>query len=175
MTLLQWYASQSGLLFTILSFAVLLSPYLGTISDRHGPRPLTIAGLSLITLIFAALGTVMISGSPTSTTLLCGLLLLLGISIVCIQNPNIREISVVVKKQEKLRPGRFGDGAGMAQGYALLNMAYGIGTLLGPLSSGFLVGSFDWRTMCLSFAGLNGLSAVLMVFFSGEGFGHVGS
>ncbi len=99
----------------------------------------------------------------------CILLVLLGICLCCIQTPNTVDISVTVEAEEKRHPGRFGDGGGTAQGYAFLNMAFGFGSLIGPLWGGFLIDSLGWRMMCLSFVLLNGLSVGVMVFFSGEG------
>ena len=153
----------------VLSFSVLLSPWIGSFADCHGPRLLSIIGLVLSALNFALLGTIITSDSNPRKVLLYGLLILLGVGVCCVQIPNIAEISVMVKREEELRPGRLGKGGGMAQGYALLNMAYGIGTLIGPVSAGLFVDHLGWPWMCLCFAGLNGLSVVLMAFFSGEG------
>ena len=74
-----------------------------------------------------------------------------------------------MEAEEKRQPGRFGRGGGTAQGYAFLNMAFGFGSLIGPLWGGFLIDSLGWRIMCLSFVLLNGLSVGIMVLFSGEG------
>lgn len=76
---------------------------------------------------------------------------------------------MTVEAEEKKQPGRFGIGGGTAQGYALLNMAFGIGSLIGPLWGGFLIDSLGWRIMCLSFVLLNGLSVGVIVLFSGGG------
>lgn len=110
----------------------------------------------------------------TNKVVLCILLVLLGSCLCCIQTPNTVEISVTVEAEEKKQPGRFGLGGGTAQGYAFLNMAFGFGSLIGPLWGGFLIDSLGWRIMCLSFVLLNGLSVGVMVLFSGEGINFSG-
>lgn len=67
------------------------------------------------------------------------------------------EINQPVEKKQKECPGIFGEQGATAQVYALYNVAWAIGQLVGPTLSGTLVEMAGWPTMvtvmgCLSAA-----------------------
>ena len=91
----------------------------------------------------------------------------LGFALGFIQTPNMVEIGLVVDAEETEHPGCFGEGGAMARAYALSNMVYAAGTLVGPVVTGALMDGRGWVPLCLTFLGVNGLSAVIMLALSG--------
>lgn len=83
--------------------------------------------------------------------LLCGLLALTGLMLSLTFPPIMAEISGVVEAKEKkmLANGEagYGKGGAYAQAYALFNMAFAGGCLIGPLLAGFVVQANGWATM----------------------------
>lgn len=60
------------------------------------------------------------------------------------------EISAVVVSIEKAKPGVFGTQGAMAQAYALFNLAFAAGCLVGPVWGGMVNERAGWGTMCWS-------------------------
>ena len=57
------------------------------------------------------------------------------------------EISLVVVEIEQKRPGVFGKNGAMAQAYALFNLAFSGGCLVGPVWGGLVNQRAGWGTM----------------------------
>lgn len=77
------------------------------------------------------------------------------------------DIDHAVSLEEKKRPGSLGNRGAAAQGFGLFNLAYAIGTLIGPLWAGFLVQDAGWGTMAWSLGLLSGVAAVTTFLFTG--------
>ena len=171
MELFGWTPTVGGLLFMAFSFSCVADPYLGKLANRQGPRLLSMIGFGVSMAGFVALSTVT-RDTPTTKALLVVLFVLFGFCFAFIQTPNMVEISVVVDAYATQNSSRFGPGGGMAQAYALFNVANAAGSLIGPAWSGTLRLSVGWSNMCYSFVALNALSVALIVLFSGGWIGN---
>lgn len=107
------------------------------------------------------------SNTSADIALLIVLLLLQGVSIVFVEITAMTEVSQVVGDYEADFPGTFGDKSPLAQAYALFNMAFAGGQLLGPILAGGVRVWAGWSTMTLILGIVCGLTAMPMGFLSG--------
>ncbi|KAF1955223.1 MFS general substrate transporter [Byssothecium circinans] len=158
-----WHSTGAGLLFLPIVIPSFLGPLFGYISDRYGGRyPATIGFLlacpPLACLRFVDTNTI------HDKVLLCALLALIGLFLTLTFPPFMAEISAVVADKEKkmLENGEkgYGKGGAYAQAYALFNMAFAAGCVVGPLLAGFIVQEKGWATMAWVLGLLSAVTAV---------------
>ncbi|KAF3391577.1 hypothetical protein F1880_007690 [Penicillium rolfsii] len=162
----KWSSSGAGLIFTTTAIPSFAGVYVGKVISRFGGRipgafAFGIASISWIAMRFVQ------SNTATDITLLVVLLLLQGLSIVFIEITAMTEVSQVVGDYEVEFPGAFGDKSPVAQAYALFNMAFAGGQLLGPILAGSIRVWAGWSTMTLIIGLVCGLTAIPMGLFSG--------
>jgi MFS family permease len=126
------------------------------IVDRSGPRTVSVCGFALICPVLFLLRLIQ-NDSTSSQALFFVLLTLAGVSFTAQIVPLMAEINHPVEKKERECPGIFGEQGATAQAYALYNVAWAIGQLIGPALSGGLVETAGWPVMvtvmgCLSAA-----------------------
>jgi MFS family permease len=122
-------AARSGLELMAMPLAFgAVAPFAGRLADRVGARPLTVAGMALVTVALVLMGALL---PPTAGLLV--LLALLGIGMGLFTSPNNASIMGAAPAQQ----------AGMASG--VLNMTRGMGTALGLALTGsiFVVAGGD--------------------------------
>ena len=95
------------------------------------------------------------------------MLSLIGLCLALVMTPLMAEIDHVVKLEEKRRPGSLGKRGAAAQGFGLLNAAFAVGTLIGPLWAGFVVQKAGWGTMGWTLGLLSGVAAVATLVWTG--------
>jgi MFS family permease len=79
--------------------------------------------------------------------LLCTLLGIIGLGVNFIAIPLSAEISFAIEAKEKDQPRIYGSRGAYAQGYALLNMGFATGALVGPLWAGYMMTEKGWSTL----------------------------
>lgn len=158
-----WTSTGAGLLFLPIVVPGFLAPLFGWLSDKYGGRYFSALGFicscpPLVCLRFINTNTIQ------DKVLLCALLALVGLFLSLTFPPIMAEISGVVEDKEKtmLASGRagFGPGGAYAQAYALFNVAFAGGCMIGPLLAGFIVESKGWSTMALVLGVLSFVAAV---------------
>lgn len=107
------------------------------------------------------------ANTTSDIVLLTALLLFLGLAIVTVEVASMTEVSQVVGDYETENPGAFGDKSPTAQAYALFNMAFAAGQLLGPILAGGIRVSAGWAAMTLVLGVLCGVTAIPIGLFSG--------
>jgi MFS family permease len=158
-----WNSTGAALLFLPIVIPSLLSPLWGWLSDTYGGRYLVVVGFlcgcpPLICLRFVDENTM------KDKVLICALLAVSGFFVGMTFAPVMAEISAVAEAKEKKmlangRPG-FGKGGAFAQAYALYNVAFAGGCMVGPLLAGFLVEDSGWGTMAAVLGALSAVTAV---------------
>lgn len=144
----------AGLIFIALvipSFVV--SPIGGWIIDTRGTKGITLLGV-LLEVPFLVVLRFPNSTSPRvgQIVLMCVLLVLNGSACALFMPAAMVEIAHIVDIEEQRKPGLFGKQGAYAQAYALFNVAYSLGCLVGPLVAGSIRDSAGWATMCWSLA-----------------------
>ncbi|KAF9334162.1 hypothetical protein BG006_002620 [Podila minutissima] len=109
-----------GLTFLAISLPTFISPVAGWFSDKYGGKYMSIAAITLCAIFVTVLG---IPGIPLWTMIL----FLVGIGGTCATyiTPVLGELSAVVRVT--------GDGDGFARAFALFNMFFSLGMVVGPL------------------------------------------
>lgn len=125
-----WGSLGAGLVFLALTLPTFLGPLVGWWVDHHGPRLPGALSYVLGVPFFVLLR--LIQDDTTSAKVgFCALLAGIGLSIGLAISPIMVEISNVVVDMERKRPGIFGEKGAMAQAYALFNLFFAAGSLIG--------------------------------------------
>ncbi|KAF8987627.1 hypothetical protein BGZ52_003541 [Haplosporangium bisporale] len=109
-----------GLTFLAISLPTFISPVAGWFSDKYGGKYMSMAAITLCAIFITVLG---IPDIPLWTVIL----FLVGIGGTCATyiTPVLGELSAVVRVT--------GDGDGFARAFALFNMFFSLGMVVGPL------------------------------------------
>lgn len=158
-----WTSTGAALLFLPLVIPSFLAPLFGWLSDRYGGRYFVVVGFVCACPPFVCLRYVD-ENTISDKVLLCALLAVAGLFLALTFPPIMAEISSVVEAKEKSmlasgNPG-FGPGGAYAQAYALFNVAFAAGCMVGPLLAGFIVEARGWQTMAWVLGLLSAISAV---------------
>ncbi|OCL02398.1 MFS general substrate transporter [Glonium stellatum] len=161
-----WDATKAGLIFLpYMCPFILLSPVVGSLSDKWGSRALAAAGFIsgcpfLICLRFVT------HSSSTQIAILCILLLLNGISGALTLPSLMAEVSRVVETKEAEDPRFVSKSGAYAQAYGLFVSFQGLGCTIGPLIAGALRQGCGWETMATVLGILCGVSAIPVLLFT---------
>ncbi|KAF3894534.1 MFS general substrate transporter [Trichophyton interdigitale] len=162
-----WTPSGAGLIFLPVSLTEMVSgSIMGSLVDRFGARrpgslAFVVTGVAFFSLRFILHNTIL------EKILMGGLLAIVGLGITTVQIIAMTEVSQVVFDYEAQSPGIFGGKPPMAQAYALFNMAYASGQMLGPVVAGSLQIRTGWSGMTLFFGISSALCALPMGLWSG--------
>ncbi|KAH8687681.1 MFS transporter-like protein [Tricladium varicosporioides] len=165
-----WNSTGAGLIFLAVMVPSFASPLVGWVSDKYGPRWLTVGGF-IFAIPFWVLLRVVTYDSIRQKVVFCALLALIGVSLTLVMPPLMAEITYVVEAKEKERPGRFGSTGAYAQAYGLLISAFAAGTLIGPIWSGYVEISAGWATMTWTLGLFSFAGAVPCLIWTG---GYIG-
>lgn len=161
-----WSSTGAGLIFATTALPSFLGIHVGKIITRTGARIPAVFAFSLAALSWISMRFVK-NNTPTDIALLIIVLLFQGVSIVFVEITAMTEVSQVVGDYEAAFPGAFGDKSPVAQAYALFNMAFAGGQLLGPILAGGVRVWAGWGCMTLILGVVCGLTAVVMGLYSG--------
>lgn len=167
----QWESTAAGLIFLPITLTAFLSPIVGWGIDKYGPRWFAVGGFLLL-VPFQVLLRLVDENTVKDKVLLCVFLTMIGICFDLTTPTLLVEITAVVEAKETKHPGIFGDTGAMAQAYGLFNTAWAVGSLIGPLWSGFIVsrggeGSDGWKLMTWTMALLSAVVAIPTAIWTG--------
>lgn len=161
-----WSSGGIGLALVVLSVPSFAGVHIGKAINKVGVHILSASGFTAASVSWFLMALVR-KNTPEDIALLMSLLLLLGLAIVTIEVTAMTEVSQVISDHEEQSPGIFGDKSPVAQTYALFNMAFAGGQLLGPLLAGYLRVQAGWTVMTLVLGLVCGLTAIVLGLFSG--------
>ena len=116
---------------------------------------------SLICLRFVS------ENSPSHISLLCVILVLVGMCIDLSEPALLVEMQRVLDDMEAENPAVFGGKGAVAQAFSLENMAHFGGLALGPMVGGFVEFRYGWKNMTLGLGFLAAITAMPMLWLSG--------
>ncbi|ORY82070.1 major facilitator superfamily domain-containing protein [Protomyces lactucae-debilis] len=143
-------ALQSGAMFCCLVLpTVIAAPIAGWWIDKRGPKIITLIGI-LLEIVFLVLLRLPNKTSPRTGQLVLFVVILCLNGLACnlFIPSSLVEIALVVEEEERRNPGQFGKGGAYAQAYALYNISFSLGTLIGPLAAAALRERYGFGTMC---------------------------
>ncbi|KAF2115128.1 MFS transporter-like protein [Lophiotrema nucula] len=165
-----WRSTGAALLFLPLVIPSFLAPLFGLIADRVGGRYPASLGFLLGCPPFVCLRFIDENTIKDKVTA-CALLALIGLFLSLTFPPIMAEISGIVEAKEKqmLATGRqgYGKAGATAQAYALFNMAFAGGCMVGPLLAGFIAQEHGWSIMSWVLGLLCGFTAIPTFFYLG--------
>ncbi|KAF1808340.1 MFS general substrate transporter [Eremomyces bilateralis CBS 781.70] len=161
-----WDSVGAGLLFLTIVIPSFVSPVVGKLSDKYGPRIPAAFGF-LFSAPFLVLLRFVDHNSLRQKVLLCALLSMVGFALATCLPPLTAEISYLVEAKERRSPGRFGANGAMAQAYGLFNMAFAAGCAIGPIWGGMVLEKAGWPTMGWSLALFSGVSVIPVAIWCG--------
>lgn len=161
------YNSQDvALVFLVLALPYAAGPLTGKIADIYGAKAVVSAGFaSLMPLII--LLRLIDHYAPCQVALLCVLLFAIGTAMNMVLTPAWSDTIYLVEAKSKAAPQIFGKKGAYAQAFGLLNMAYAIGSVLGPLMGGWLVQEVGWKYLTLGAGSLCGVCVIPCVLYTG--------
>jgi MFS family permease len=155
-----WGSLQSGILYLTIVIPTLASPVIGYLGDKYGGRWFSAAGYLLACPMFVLLRLVT-HNSIRQKVLLVVLLVFIGLAMTLSFPVIMAEITHIVAAKEQSRPkGSYGKGGAYAQAYGLFNMAFALGTLVGPIWAGLIKQSYGWGTATWTLGLLSGVTSV---------------
>ncbi|KAF9351201.1 hypothetical protein BGX26_010750 [Mortierella sp. AD094] len=129
-----------GLVFMAFSLPTLTAPLSGALSDRFGARAICTVSLVLCGGAIASAGL-----SQYSLEMIIFLFTVIGTTGTAVLTPVLGELSAVVRMT--------GSGDGFARAYAMFNMTFSIGVLVGPVVCGVVYERFGFTALSLTMAG----------------------
>ncbi|KAF2758113.1 MFS general substrate transporter [Pseudovirgaria hyperparasitica] len=163
----------AGLIFLAIIIPTLASALVGKLTDRLGARLITTAGFLVLSPTLVCLRFVD-HDSVAQKALLCALLAVCGAASSMLLVPVMAEVAHCVESAQKMHPERFGAQGAFAQGYGVMNGIYAVGTLVGPIWSGFMIDGTDWATTTWTLGLLAGVTAIPMFLLLGGWVGRRG-
>lgn len=162
----QWNSLAAGLIFLALVIPTSLSPLIGWLSDKHGPRWYTAAGyiLSTIPLILLRL---VDHNTIGQKVLLAALLAIFGATGTLFEIPVWAEVVRCTEIRVAARPRQYSASGAVGQAYGLLNLFFALGMTVGPLLTGFIYEHAGWGTMVLVLGVLSAASTIPTVLYTG--------
>ncbi|KAG0260314.1 hypothetical protein DFQ27_003622 [Actinomortierella ambigua] len=146
---------QIGLVFIAFTMPTIISPFAGWLSDRYGAKILCSSAVLLAGAFMLVLS---IDNKP-----LWGIVLtLVGIGAMtsAFIAPVLGEISAVVR--------RSGDKNAFARAFAIFNMAFSLGMLLGPIVAGYVYNTHGFKWVCIVCACVLFVFVPVFVLFMGD-------
>ncbi|KAG0044214.1 hypothetical protein BGZ83_010545 [Gryganskiella cystojenkinii] len=143
-----------GLVFMAFSLPTLTAPITGALSDRFGAKI-----ICLISLIICGTCTALLGFAQNSLTMIILLFTFIGITGTSILTPVLGELSAVVRVT--------GQGDGFARAYAIFNMAFSFGVLVGPVVCGLVYENFGFKMTCFVMSGMLFLGIPVTVLWIG--------
>ncbi|KAF9150932.1 hypothetical protein BG015_007236 [Linnemannia schmuckeri] len=146
-----------GLVFMAFSLPTLTAPIAGALSDKFGAKIMCV-----IAIILCGTSVILIGVFQQSLSMIIFLFTVTGTTGTAILTPVLGEISGVVRTT--------GDGDGFARAYAMFNMAFSIGVLVGPVICGIVYERLGFRAISLTMSGslFLGLPVVALWFGGAE-------
>uniref|UniRef100_A0A060T053 ARAD1C13860p n=1 Tax=Blastobotrys adeninivorans TaxID=409370 RepID=A0A060T053_BLAAD len=156
----------ASLMLLAVAAPSVVEPLVGKVADRFGPRPVIIFGLVLIGL-FLILLRLPDHKSTQQIVEFAALLTMAGLGIICVFSPMLGELSNATLKIESRKKGIFGPGKGFGQAYGLFNVAFSLGSIVGPFQSGATNDNQGWGMTSLSLGIVAFVTLIPSILFSG--------
>jgi MFS family permease len=162
-----WSATGSGFVFLAMIAPNLVSPLIGAVVEKRGPRLITVLAFTVLIPLFVSLCSV-VNDTTLSKVFFCIIIASIGLCFATISTTHTVAISFLSERLEQEHPGKFGGDGSVGQAFALFNSSWAVGMLIGPIWAAFVVDSLGWTAFCLSFSGLSLVSLFVAFRFCAQ-------
>ena len=166
-TVFHYNSQEVGLIFLLLVLPSIMGPLFGLLVDRVGAKMVLVTSYSGLLPLLIVLRFVD-QNDQSHLALLCIILIVIGVCINATMTSVSSEIAYVVEDKSAAEPGVFGDKGAYASAFGLMNVAYAVGELAGPLLGGWLMDTIGWGWVTFSAGVLCGISVIPTALFSGK-------
>ena len=168
-----WQQTGQDLIFITILLPSLLQPIFGAMTDRYqqGRRLLAASGCLLGTPAYVLLRLVT-QDTLSQKTLLCVLLVIIGLGMAIAMPAIIAEIGAAVADFEKSDPQAIKRSV-IATGWSLVNASYAAGCLIGPLFAGLIRNAAGWQTTTWCLVVLSAVTGVFLLLCLGNWIGKL--
>ncbi|KAG0268270.1 hypothetical protein BGZ95_002517 [Linnemannia exigua] len=146
---------QIGLVFIAFTMPTIVSPLAGWISDRYGAKILCSTAVTMCGCFMLVMS---IENKPLWGIVLN--LVAIGLSTSSFIAPILGEISAVVR--------RTGDRAAYARAFAIFNMAFSFGMLIGPIIAGYIYQHHGFKWNCITTACILFCFVPILIMWMGD-------
>ncbi|KAJ5651839.1 hypothetical protein N7507_009265 [Penicillium longicatenatum] len=164
-----WGPAEVSLMFLILQLpSLVFSTLVGILKDRVGTRIPTALGFVSSAVFLALAGASDHWNGQTGHAIYTVAIAGIGIGWTLAGGCGIIEITHVMKELEDQRPGRFGPNSKLSSGYSICRICFTLGTLLGPVVTGFMTRTLGYAYMSYSVGIFSFVMGVLVAIFLGK-------
>lgn len=142
---------QSGLVFLAMAVSELFAPLVGFLADKYGSRWIATAGF-LFSGAMVILLRVPEDNSTREIVAFIAILALSGAGLTLVSTPLMGELTNAIIVEGAKHLGKYGRAGGFGQVYGLFNVAFALGSLVGPFQSGFVMQEHGWGLATVSLA-----------------------
>jgi MFS family permease len=146
-----WNSIQAGAAFLALVGPSLLSPLVGWLVQKFGTRWCAVVGYGATGIMLALLAIITRDGG-SHQSLLVTLLLFTGTFALLSETASWVDAATVADIQTRHCPSKFSRGGAIASVYALTNIMFALGFVVGPLATGFTFAHLGWEAVSLLLA-----------------------
>ena len=162
------YNSQDvAFVFLVLALPYAAGPLTGRLGDLYGAKKVICAGFGCLMPLILLLR-VIDHYEAGQVALLCVLLFAIGTAMNMVLTPAWSDTIHLVKMKSEQAPEIFGEKGAYAQAFGLLNMAYAVGSVLGPLMGGWLIQEVGWNRLTLGGGILCGVCVIPCMLYTGD-------
>ena len=165
-TVFHYNSQDVAIMFLVLAVPYAAGPLTGKIADAYGPKTVVSSGYAALAPLVILLRLVD-HYEVGQAALLCVLLLAIGTALNMVLTPVWSDTMYLVDEKSKKQPGIFGEKGAYAQAFGLMNMAYAIGSVLGPLLGGWLMERVGFNSITLCAGILCGICVIPCVMYTG--------
>jgi MFS family permease len=161
-----WDSLAAGLIYLALVVPACISPLVGWLSDRHGPRWYAVVGYVLSAIPLALLR--LVDHDSVKQKVLLGVLLaIFGATGTLFEIPVWAEVVKCTEIRVAANPQQYSVDGAVGQAYGLLNLFYALGLTVGPLLAGFVYEAAGWGNMVLVLAIMSAASSIPTILCTG--------
>lgn len=155
-----------GLIILCSVVPYVLGPAIGVLSERWGYKLIVTSGYALLSPLWILLRLVNHPGTG-QVVLLCVLIFAKCVALNLALGPAFSEAKASVDEKHDQQAVKMGGKRAYGMAYALMNMAYALGSLLGPLLGSYLIEKLGWANMTLIVGIMFAFCVIPSILFTG--------